>query len=102
MALPRGLAGLGAVAHAYAPVYAVGTPSPPRTRRCSCTRGTSPSVSSTRSSGKSRQQQWQRHFVTAYGSAADAIGFTGLHIDTYGYPRIAQDMDGNAIDMRSA
>ena len=46
--------------------------------------------------------EWQRHFVAAYGSAADAIGFGGFHIDTYGYPRIARDMDGNPIDMRAA
>ena len=45
---------------------------------------------------------WQRHFVAAYGSAADAIGFDGLHIDTYGYPWVALDSDGNAIDMRAA
>ena len=46
--------------------------------------------------------EWQRHFVAAYGSAADAIGFDGFHVDTYGYPRVAQDVDGNAIDLRVA
>ena len=45
---------------------------------------------------------WQRHFVAAYGSAADAIGFEGFHIDTYGYPRVALDAEGNSIDMRTA
>jgi dextranase len=45
---------------------------------------------------------WQQHFVTSYGDAAKAIGFDGFHIDTYGYPRVAFDADGNAIDMRTA
>ena len=46
--------------------------------------------------------EWQRHFVAAYGTAADAIGFGGFHVDTYGYPRIAQDSAGKAIDLRLA
>ena len=31
---------------------------------------------------------------TPTDDAADAIGFDGFHVDTYGYPRIAQDCDG--------
>ena len=45
---------------------------------------------------------WQRHFVEAYGAAADAIGFTGFHVDTYGYPRIAFTAAGASVDMRAA
>ena len=37
-----------------------------------------------------------------YGQAADAIGFNGFHLDTYGYPRAARDARGHAIDMRAA
>ena len=103
-ALSAGLAGLGAVAHAYAPVYAVGN----------AFAAVHPEMLMYRGDGEPvrfldqivlanpANEQWQRHFVTAYGSAVDTLGFTGLHIDTYGYPRVAQDMDGNAIDMRAA
>ncbi|MFI5035012.1 MAG: glycoside hydrolase family 66 protein [Acidimicrobiales bacterium] len=45
---------------------------------------------------------WQRHFADSYGSAADALGFDGFHVDTYGYPRIASDVSGVAVDMRTA
>jgi dextranase len=45
---------------------------------------------------------WKRHFVSAYGAAADAVGFDGFHIDTYGYPRVARDAGGLSVDMRAA
>jgi dextranase len=31
----------------------------------------------------------------------DAIGFNGLHVDTYGYPRLAFDVDGTRLDVRA-
>ena len=47
-------------------------------------------------------EAWQRHFAEAYGSAMDAIGFNGLHVDTYGYPRVSRDAKGNPLDIREA
>jgi dextranase len=46
--------------------------------------------------------EWRRHFAASYGAAADSIGFDGFHVDTYGYPRLAFDRQGEAIDMRAA
>jgi dextranase len=103
-ALASGLGELGAVAHAYAPIYAVGN----------AFAAAHPEMLMYEGGGKAirfldqivlanpANVDWQRHFVDAYGSAADAIGFGGFHVDTYGYPRIAQDCDGEAIDLRLA
>ncbi|MGH7174887.1 MAG: glycoside hydrolase family 66 protein [Minisyncoccia bacterium] len=42
---------------------------------------------------------WQQHWLDAYGRALDALGFTGLHLDTYGYPRAAKDAQGREVDV---
>jgi dextranase len=103
-ALAAGLTELGAVTHAYAPVYAVGN----------AFAAVHPEMLMYRGDGQPIRfldqivlanpgnEAWQQHFVDSYGSAADTIGFNGFHIDTYGYPRIAQDVEGNAIDVRTA
>jgi dextranase len=39
--------------------------------------------------------EWQRHWLQNYGAAADALGFSGFHLDTYGYPRAGIDVRGN-------
>ncbi len=102
--LSRGLNSLGAVAHAYAPIYAVGN----------AFAEAHPEVLLYQSDGtpvrfldqivlaNPGDVAWQDHFVAAYGAAADAIGFTGFHVDTYGYPRLAFDARGSEVDMRAA
>ncbi len=45
---------------------------------------------------------WQRHWVGAYGAAADALGFGGFHLDTYGYPREPLDHAGRPVAMDAA
>jgi dextranase len=102
--LASGLKGQGAVTHAYAPVYAVGN----------VFAAEHPEMLMYRADGRAIRFldqivlanpgdiDWQQHFVATYGAAADAVGFDGFHIDTYGYPRIAQDMNGHAIDLRVA
>jgi len=103
-ALAAGIRSGGAVAHAYAPVYAVDLPFA----------AAHPELLMFRNDGR-RQRffdlieladpangDWQRHFATSYGAAADSIGFDGFHVDTYGYPRAAHDANGQAIDMRAA
>ena len=102
--LAAGLRALGAVAHAYAPVYAVGNAFADAHPQMLMYRGDGEAIRFLDQIvlANPANVDWQRHFVAAYGSAADAIGFDGLHIDTYGYPRVALDSDGNAIDMRAA
>jgi dextranase len=102
--LAAGIRAGGAVAHAYAPVYAVDLPFA----------AAHPELLMVRNDG-ARQRffdmielanpagpDWQRHFAASYGAAADSIGFNGFHVDTYGYPRLAFGPDGGAIDMRAA
>ncbi len=102
--LGSGIRDQGAVAHAYAPVYAVDPPFA----------AAHPDLLMYRNDGSPERLfdnielanpanlEWQRHFAQAYGSAADAIGFNGFHIDTYGFPRAAHDRHGTDIDMRIA
>jgi dextranase len=103
-ALAAGLGELGAVAHAYAPVYAVGNTFAVEHPEMLMYQGDGTAIRFLDQIvlANPGNADWQRHFVAAYGSAADAIGFGGFHIDTYGYPRIAQDANGNPIDMRLA
>lgn len=97
-------ASMGAVTHAYAPIYAVGNEFA----------SVNPEMLLYEDNGEAIRfldqivianpgnAQWQQHFVKAYGEAMDAIGFDGLHVDTYGYPRLAFDSDGCKVDMRAA
>ncbi|MFZ0170827.1 MAG: glycoside hydrolase family 66 protein [Acidimicrobiales bacterium] len=103
-ALAVGLHALGAVAHAYAPVYAVGNAFALEHPEMLMYQGDGHPIRFLDQIvlANPANVEWQRHFMTAYGSAADAIGFDGFHIDTYGYPRVAQDVDGNTIDLRVA
>lgn len=103
-ALAAGIRGQGAVAHAYAPAYAVDKPFA----------ASHPELLMYRNDGAPHSffdfvqladpanRQWQRHFAEVYGRAADAIGFNGFHIDTYGYPRIAVDSTGLPVEMGPA
>lgn len=103
-ALAAGIRSLGAVAHAYAPVYAID-------RAFSAQH---PEWLMYRGDGQPEylfdnivladpgNAEWQEHFAYTYGSAADAIGFNGFHLDTYGYPRAALDHGGLAVDARQA
>jgi dextranase len=102
--LAAGIRQGGAVAHAYAPIYAVDLPFA----------AAHPEMMMSRNDGKVQSffdmieladpasEEWRRHFAASYGAAADSIGFDGFHVDTYGYPRVAFDRRGDAIDMRAA
>jgi len=103
-ALSDGLGQLGAVAHAYAPVYAVDLAFGAEHPEMLLYRG---------DGGPERlfdqiqlanpgNPAWQRHFAESYGDAADRIGFGGFHLDTYGFPREARDHGGSPVDMRTA
>ncbi len=45
---------------------------------------------------------WQRHWLENYGTAVDALGFGGFHLDTYGYPREPLDSAGQPVSMAAA
>ncbi len=102
--LTQGCRELGATAQAYAPVYAA-DPDFARTR---------PEWLLSRSDGEPQRlgdlleitdpanPEWQRHWLDVYGAAADALGFGGFHLDTYGYPRAPLDNAGRPVAMDAA
>jgi dextranase len=103
-ALAAGLGAVGAAAIAYAPVYAVGNAFAAEHPEMLMYQGNGEAIRFLDQIvlADPGNVDWQHHFVAAYGSAADAIGFAGLHVDTYGYPRVAQNSGGHAIDLRIA
>lgn len=102
--MAAGLKELGAVTHAYAPVYAVGNQFAAEHPEMLMYQGDGEAIRFLDQIvlANPANVEWQRHFATTYGEAAGAVGFDGFHIDTYGYPRIANDVDGNPIDLRLA
>jgi dextranase len=101
-ALSAGIRASGAIAHAYAPVYAVDLPFAADHPELLMYRGdgTPQRFFDMIKLADPGNDQWQRHFAAAYGSAADAIGFNGFHVDTYGYPRAGLDRGGDGVDIR--
>jgi dextranase len=103
-ALAAGIRAEGGVAHAYAPVYAADLDFA----------SDHPEMMLYQGDGSVQRffdmiklanpanEDWQRHFASGYGSAADSIGFNGFHIDTYGYPRDCSDATGCPVDLRAA
>ena len=37
---------------------------------------------------------WRKHMIDEYSKAVSEIGFDGIHLDTYGWPKSALDKDG--------
>ena len=102
--LAVGIKATGAVAHAYAPIYAVDPPFAAEHPELLMYRGDGEAerlfdniVLANPADGR-----WQRHFASTYGDAADRVGFNGFHVDSYGFPRAALDGQGRSIDMRAA
>jgi len=102
--LTAGVRAMGAVAQAYAPVYAV-DPGFAADR---------PELLLRRNDGEPERlgdlldiadpgnADWQRHWLAEYGRAADALGFDGFHLDTYGYPRTASAERARDVGMHAA
>lgn len=102
--LTAGIEEMGGVAHGYAPVYAVDLPFATDHPEMLMYQGdgTPQRFLDKIKLANPESEGWQRHFITTYGAAVRAIGFGGLHLDTYGYPRVALDDKGEPINMRSA
>ncbi len=102
--LSAGLGELGAIAHAYAPVYAVGNAFADAHPELLMYEGGGDAIRFLDQIvlADPGNADWQLHFVSAYGAAADRIGFEGFHVDTYGYPRVAYTAAGDPIDLRLA
>ncbi|NYD40071.1 glycoside hydrolase family 66 protein [Nocardioides panaciterrulae] len=42
---------------------------------------------------------WHDHIIGQFRRAVDELGFDGLHLDTYGFPKIAWDHEGRPLDL---
>jgi dextranase len=102
--LAGGIRANGAVAHAYAPIYAVDLPFAAEHPELLLYRGDGAPerLFDNIVLANPSDRRWQRHFASTYGRAADSIGFNGFHIDSYGFPRAGLDREGEHIDAREA
>jgi len=46
-----------------------------------------------------KNSPWHNYIINEYKKAIEMIGFDGIHMDTYGYPKIARDFNGNVIHL---
>ena len=44
---------------------------------------------------------WQKHIISEYESAVQKVGFDGIHMDTYGCPKVAYDEQGNTVHLEN-
>ncbi len=42
---------------------------------------------------------WREHIICQYKSAVTEMGFDGIHMDTYGFPKTALDYDGRIVHL---
>lgn len=101
--LTRGVGELGAVAQAYAPVLAADADWA-RSHRDEVLRqndGVDEHLGEILTIMHPGRPPFLAHWLATYGQAA-RLGFTGLHLDTYGYPRVPRDGASNPVDMRAA
>jgi dextranase len=103
-ALAAGLASGGTVLQAYAPVYAADPGFA----------AAHPELLLYRSDGQPEclgdlleitnpaDDRWRWHWISEHQAALAAVGFCGLHIDTYGYPRAAADQAGRPVPLGPA
>ena len=99
--LIKGIRESGAVAQAYAPVCAADEPFAAEHPQWLLRRndGAPESLGDLLQIMDPANVEWQRHWNDVYGRALDALGFNGLHLDTYGYPRMALDAAGTVVSI---
>jgi dextranase len=97
--LIEGIRENGAVAQAYAPVCAADEPFALEHQGWLLRRndGTPESLGNLLQIMDPANVEWQEHWIDVYGRALDVLGFNGLHLDTYGYPRVATDATGGVV-----
>jgi dextranase len=102
--LAASLGELGAVALAYAPIYAVGLEyaAAHPDELLYDDQGQAVRFLDQIVLANPANHSWQEHFARSYGAALDQLGMTGLHVDTYGYPRVARDATGAPVDVTRA
>jgi dextranase len=96
-----GIKSVGAVAQAYAPVIAAGKDLATEHEEWCLFRndGAPESLGDLLEIMDPGNPEWQRYWIQNYGGAADGLGFDGFHLDTYGYPRDARNVEGESVDI---
>jgi dextranase len=94
--LITGIREMGAVAQAYAPVCAA-DPGAGAAWLLQRNDGAPESLGDLLDIMDPGNVDWQQTWIERYGEALDALGFNGLHLDTYGYPRGAVDTAGKQV-----
>lgn len=46
--------------------------------------------------------RWMEHFIADLRRAMEEVGFNGFHLDSYGWPKRAQRIDGSICDLNEA
>ncbi len=102
--LVQGIREMGAVAHAYAPVVAADPAFALAHGEWALFRsdGAPQTLENLLHVMDPGSIGWQEHWAKSYVEAAEKIGFDGLHLDTYGYPRRAFLHDGSERSMGPA
>jgi dextranase len=103
-ALSAGFAGIGTASIGYAAVYGVGKQEWPRWEHAALLRpdGTVYDLGGFLSIVDPSDPAWLEHFRADLRRAVTAGGFSGFHLDQYGYPRRAVRPDGTAVDLAVA
>jgi dextranase len=99
--LIKGIRENGAVAQAYAPVCAADEAFADEHPSWLLRRndGATESLGSLLQIMDPGNVEWQSHWIDVYGRALDSLGFNGLHLDTYGYPRMPLSADGAVVSI---
>lgn len=102
--LADALAAQGAIAQAYAPVYAADPAFAGAHEEWRLYRGDGrpQHLGDLLDIMNPDDPGWRRHWTAEHRRAIDAVGFTGLHLDTYGYPRAATGPVSQPIAMSNA
>jgi dextranase len=96
-----GIKKAGAVAQAYAPVLAAGKDVAAEHEEWRLFRndGAPETLGDLLEIMDPGNGEWQRRWIDNYGAAMNALGFDGLHLDSYGYPRNAKNLHGGDVEM---
>ncbi|MBN3490108.1 hypothetical protein JV173_01135 [Acholeplasma equirhinis] len=43
------------------------------------------------------QSPWSNHIVKEFYKSMNELGFMGIHMDTYGFPKVGEDYEGNEV-----
>jgi dextranase len=101
--LIKGIKHLGAVAQAYAPVCAADEEFSLTHHQWILYRndGLPQSLGTLLKIMDPANRGWQQHWIEGYGRAIDELGFDGIHLDTYGYPRSAVNVGGELVSVEN-